>query len=85
MNPTEKTKLRQDLVDRTSEDMKQALDLLNDIACWDKEGNAPIPSGITMKWCDEIITKLEYMVKTVQTITDSVESISRNDTGETHE
>jgi len=85
MNPTQRTRLRQDLVDRTSEDMKIALDLLNDRDCWDEEGNAPIPSGITTEWCKEISTKLEYMVKTVQTITDSVESISRNDTGETHE
>ena len=82
MNPTEETIHQQNVVDGVAIDFEHALQRL--IAqSW--VGDTPIPSGITMKWCDEIITKLEYMVKTVQTITDSVESISLDNTGETHE
>ena len=82
MNPTEETIHQQNVVDGVAIDFEHALQRL--IAqSW--VGDTPIPSGITTEWCDEVSTRLNDMVTTVQTIKASVESIPSNDTGETHE
>ena len=82
MKPTEETIHQQNVVDGNAHVFEIALQRL--IAqTW--KGDTPIPSGITTEWCDEVSTRLNDMVTTVQTIKASVESIPSNDTGETHE
>ena len=84
MNPTEYTKDKQNVVDAYSQDLANALQCLVNEA-WDKEGNAPVPSGITTEWLAEVKTSLTDAISQVETIEYSVESISSDDTGETHE
>ena len=84
MTPTEYIKDKQNVVDAYREDIANALQCLVNEA-WDKEGNAPVPSGITTKWLAEVKTSLTNAISQVETIEESVESISLDDTGETHE
>tara|TARA_Y100001937_G_C7016038_1_gene283243 strand:+ start:412 stop:660 length:249 start_codon:yes stop_codon:yes gene_type:complete len=82
MKPTKETIHQQNVVDGNAHVFEIALQRL--IAqTW--VGDTPVPSGITPEWCDEVSTRLQDMVTTVQTIKASVESISLDDTGETHE
>ena len=84
MYPTEYTKDKQNVVNAYTEDLANALQCLVNEA-WDKEGNAPVPSGITTEWLAEVKTSLTDAISQVETIKASVESIPSDDTGETHE
>ena len=75
MYPTEYTKDKQNVVDAYSQDLANALQCLVNEA-WDKEGNAPVPSGITTEWLAEVKTSLTNAISQVECIADSVESIS---------
>ena len=85
MNPTEYTKDKQNVVNAYTEDLANALQCLVNESWGGKEGHTPIPSGITTQWLAAVKTSLTDAISQVEAIEYSVESISLDDTGETHE
>ena len=85
MYPTKYTKDKQNVVNAYTEDLANALQCLVNESWGGEKGHTPIPSGISPQWLAEVKTNLTHAISQVETIEYSVESISLDDTGETHE